>query len=340
MTYRDDHESPAPNSPHAMVGSQPAQAALVPHTNGLASSVIYPASHAAAPATDVLRGGMDANSFINCLRRRWLLALCMGLVMAVTTAGTLWFLFPESSMAQALFSVSSQQESILGNSARSGNKDFEILQRTQLAYLKSYFVIQAALRTPGMESLGVLAGEPDKVQWLIEQLTPSFQNNSEILSISLTGDSDYAEELRQLVNAVAKAYENEVVFKEEQRRGLLRDALARSLAKISDEIKSKLDEHNALAEELHVVDARQRDPKGIDRFSRAHGAPQRPRLSPYRTQRGETAERHRTPCPRRTIGCGACKSWRTRRNSELRIIAPSPHPINTGPQPILTVFFR
>lgn len=244
-----------------MVGSQPAQAALVPHTNGMAPSVIYPASHAAAPATDVLRGGMDANSFINCLRRRWLLALCMGLVMAVTTAGTLWFLFPESSMAQALFSVSSQQESILGNSARSGKKDFEILQRTQLAYLKSYFVIQAALRTPGMESLGVLAGEPDKVQWLIEQLTPSFQNNSEILSISLTGDSDYAEELRQLVNSVAKAYENEVVFKEEQRRGLLRDALARSLAKISEEIKSKSEDHNALAEELHVVDARQRDPE-------------------------------------------------------------------------------
>ena len=63
------------------------------------------------------------------------------------------------------------------------------------------------------------------------------------------------------MDAVSKAYENEVVFKEEQRRDLLRDALARSLAKISEEIKSKLDEHNALAEELGVVDARQRDPE-------------------------------------------------------------------------------
>ena len=261
MTYRDDHDSPAPNSPHAMVGGQPSQAALVPQSNGLAPSVIYPASQSMAPATDVLRGGMDADSFINCLRRRWLLALCMGMVMAVTTAGTLWILFPESSMAQALFSVSSQEQSILGNSTRSAGKDFDILQRTQLAYLKSYFVIQAALRTPGMESLGVLAGEPDKVQWLMDELSPYFQNNSEILSISLTGDSKYAEELRQLVNAVAKAYENEVVFKEDQRRGLLRDALARSLSKISEEIKSKLDEHNELAEELHVVDARQRDPE-------------------------------------------------------------------------------
>ena len=51
--------------------------------------------------------------------------------------------------------------------------------------------------------LGVLAGEPDKVQWLIDELTPSFQQNSEILSISLTGDSEDAEDLRKLVDAVA-----------------------------------------------------------------------------------------------------------------------------------------
>ena len=174
MTYRDDQESPAPNSPHAMVGGQTSQAALVPHTNGVAPAMIYAAGHAAGPATDVLRGGMDANTFANCLRRRWLLALCMGIVMAVTTAGIIWLMLPESSQATALFNVSSQEQSILTPAVRSMSKDFEILQRTQLAYLKSYFVIQAALRAPGMESLGVLAGEPDKVQWLIDELSPSF----------------------------------------------------------------------------------------------------------------------------------------------------------------------
>jgi len=261
MTHRDDPESPGPNSPHAMVGGPTSQAALVPHTNGMAPAVIYPTSHAVAPATDVLRGGMDTNSFFNCLRRRWLLALCMGLVMAVTTAGTLWFLFPETSSATALFSVASQEQSVLGETSRTLGKDFDILQRTQLAYLKQYFVIQAALRRPGIDTLGILAGETDKVQWLTDELSPSFPQNSELLSITITGDSHDQEDLRQLVNAVAAAYENEVVFKEEQRRDVLRDALATSLAKISQEIKTKLDEHNALAEELGVVDARQRDPE-------------------------------------------------------------------------------
>ena len=111
----------------------------MPQTNGHAPAVIYPTSQSAAPATDVLRGGMDANSFANCLRRRWLLALCMGTVAALATAGILWFVFPETSQAIALFNVSSEEQTMLGDRDGQQAKDFEILQRTQLAYLKSYF---------------------------------------------------------------------------------------------------------------------------------------------------------------------------------------------------------
>jgi len=260
MTFRDDQESPAPNSPHAMVGGQYSQAALVPQTNGHAPAVIYSAGHAAPPMTDVLRGGMDANSFANCLRRRWLLALCMSSFVAATTAGILWFVFPETSQAVALFSVSSEKQSLMGDARVTSAKDFDILQRTQLAYLKSYFVIQAALRAPGMEALGILASEPEKVQWLIEEITPSFQQNSEILSIALTGDSADAEDLRKLVDAVSDAYLNEVVFKERQQRFLVRDALQNSFNKLSDEIRNKLDAQNLLRQELGIRDARERDP--------------------------------------------------------------------------------
>src|SRR3989304_1516901 len=156
MTYREDHESPAPNSPHAMVGGQLPQSALVPQTNGQAPAVIYPSGYAATPVTDVLRGGVGASSVANCLRPRGRLALCMGSFVAVTTAGILWFVFPETSQAVALFNVSSEKQTLLGDARISPAKEVEILQRTQLAYLKSYFVIQAALRGPGIEALGIL----------------------------------------------------------------------------------------------------------------------------------------------------------------------------------------
>lgn len=261
MTYRDHEQSSAQNPPHAMVGGQPTQSALVPQTNGHAPAIIYPTSQSTAPTTDVLRGGMDANSFMNCLRRRWILALCMGALAGAASGLALWFLFPETSSATALFQVSSEEESLLGKSSYKAAREFEILQRTQLALLKSYFVMQAALRGPGIEALGVLAGEPDKVQWLMDELSPSFQQNSEILNISLSGESKYSEDLRKLVDAVSTAYDHEVVFEEDQRRKIVRDALFNSYSKISEEITGKLEEQQALAEELGIVDPRQRDPE-------------------------------------------------------------------------------
>lgn len=259
MTYREDQESPAPNSPHAMVGAQYSQA-LVPQTNGHAPAIIYPQA-AALPATDVLRGGMDANSFANCLRRRWLLALCMGAVAGLATAIALWFVFPETTQVTALFSVSSEETSLIGDPKAHSTKDFEILQRTQLAYLKSYFVIQAALRAPGMEALGVLASEPDKVQWLIDELVPTFQQNSEILSITLTGDTAYKEDMRQLIDAVSDAYLKVAVFDEEQQRLVVKDALSDSFTRLQADIRNKLDVQYALQSDLGVSDPKQRDPE-------------------------------------------------------------------------------
>ena len=305
MTYRDDQESPAPNSPHAMVGGQYSQAALVPQSNGHAPpAVIYSTAHNSAPVTDVLRGGMDANSFANCLRRRWLLAVCMGSVVAATTAGILWFTFPETSQAIALFEVSSEQPTMLGDTKVTGAKDFDILQRTQLAYLKSYFVIQAALRAPGMEALGILAGEPDKEQWLIEELVPSFQQNSEILSIALVGDSTYREDLRKLVDAVSDAYLNEVVFKDRQQRLIVQNALQSSYNNLNNEIRKKLDDQNALAEDLGYVDPHKRDTEtdllmhDIGEASKSKGA------------RGQISRRPNVVHGRRTAAQGSCHDRR------------------------------
>ena len=112
MTYRDDEYSAAPNPPHAMIGAgHPRDALVVQSNNGALATPIYTSPNA-MPTSDVLRGGMDVDSFVNCLRRRWLLAICMGVVMSASTAGLLWFLFPESSSAIALFSVSSKQPTL------------------------------------------------------------------------------------------------------------------------------------------------------------------------------------------------------------------------------------
>jgi capsular exopolysaccharide synthesis family protein len=261
MTYRDDDQSASPNPPHALIGGPQSHDALAVQTNGSPPAVMFPAS-LAPPSQDVLRGGMDVNWFLHCLRRRLILAVCMGAVVAIASAIALWFIFPESSSAIALFQVESKEPSLAFDVSHGNDvRDFDILQKTQLALLQSHFVLQSALRGPGIASLSALAGERDPVQWLMDRLKVSFQQNSEILSIILSGDED-PEDLRKLVDAVSLAYLNEVVFAKDQERLVTRDALAKSLSKISSEIETKMDEYLAMAKDMGVSEAfDQHDPE-------------------------------------------------------------------------------
>jgi hypothetical protein len=157
---------------------------------------------------------------------------------------------PGQVTVTALFSVSSDSSPILDEEQPFDPREFQIVQRTQQALLKSYFVAQAALRGPGIETLAVLAPHDDKVQWLIDNVDVKFMDNSEILSVSLTGPADDAEDLRQLVDALSEAYLKEVVFDQRQRQLVVRDAMQQSLAGLDDEIRQKLEVLHDLTKDL------------------------------------------------------------------------------------------
>lgn len=216
-------------------------------SNGAPSTAISIPMAPIAGGQDVLRGAMDANTFLHALRRRWILALCMGSVAAVAAAIALWFAFPESSSATALFQVSSQQDTIFDVS-RQNQQTYETLKKTQLAKLKSNYVLTSAIRNPSVAGLSALAGESDPVEWLQDKLMVDFPQNGEVLSITLSGD-ELPEELVTLVDAVVKAYKQEVVDALRQRRLANRDLLARSLEKLNGEIKGKLETYLAIARE-------------------------------------------------------------------------------------------
>jgi capsular exopolysaccharide synthesis family protein len=250
MTHRED--SPLnPEAQHAMVGVYPQNGALVASTNGAG----LPVPLAVPPgygAQHVLRGSMDANTLLHALRRRWLLAACMGTVAATATAIALWFLFPENTSATALFQVSSQPESLVFDVNQNTQK-FETLQKTQLTLLRSYFVLTAAIRDPSIASLSIFADKRgEEVQWLQDYLQLDFPLQSEILSISLTGDDD-PEDQRKVVDAVADAYEKEVINDNKQKRLLTRDALARSLENINKDISRKMQDLYDIAKETGIA---------------------------------------------------------------------------------------
>ncbi len=239
MTYHED-SSHTPDEHRALVGDAHSPGdALVVQSNGAPSHPLAIPSGPMPVGQDVLRGGMDANTFLHALRRRWILALSLATVAASIAAAALWVLFPESSSATALFEVSNKQDTIFDIS-RQNEQNFEILKKTQLALLKSNFVLTAAIRPPSIASLSALAGHADPVEWLQENLEVDFPQNGEILQIRLSGD-ELPDELVQLVDAVAKAYKEEVVNTLRQRRLATRDLLAQNLETLNKDIRNKLD---------------------------------------------------------------------------------------------------
>src|SRR5262245_29353418 len=106
MTYRED-SAHNPDPHRALVGgtTHPGDALMVQPTGDAHPTPIMIPAGPTLPQQNVLKGGMDANTFLHALRRRWLLAMCTGIVMAVATGAALWIFVPETSSATALFEV-------------------------------------------------------------------------------------------------------------------------------------------------------------------------------------------------------------------------------------------
>ena len=249
MSHSNDNQPPVPSTPPVTIGGPNPGDALIPGGTGLPSNAMVVSTPGGPRSPEVVSGGMDRSWFYHSLRRRWLLVLFLGLFFSVTSAGVLWWLFPESASATALYQVSSEEQTLAFSGISNETRQFEILQKTQLALLKSWHVLQDAIRDPAVATLSTIANEDEPLQWLDEQLSVTFPQESEVLKISITG-SENPEELRQIVDAVATAYETQVLYEARSRKMSIRQELNRALGELNEEIRQKMEDYEDLAKEL------------------------------------------------------------------------------------------
>jgi beta-lactamase regulating signal transducer with metallopeptidase domain len=131
---------------------------------------------------------------------------------------------------------------------------WKVYCRTQVALIKSYFVLQAALKSPEIASLPIVKSQRSPIAWLQKSLQVGFYPDTEILFVTLPTTNADAEQSRSLVDAVVSSYLEEVVTAERHRRSEAREMLARTLQKLENELKEKMDEFYAIAKELEAAD--------------------------------------------------------------------------------------
>jgi hypothetical protein len=183
----------------------------------------------------------------------------LALLVFVTLACLIlpWVARPPQSVATALFRVASKPPGFIDapDAQRPEANEFETYVQTQITLLKSDAVLTAAVRKPGIAALPFLKAN-DPVELLRRHLVVGNPLQSEILSVSLRGPEKYSADLVQIVDAVAAAYEDEVISAERQRVLAERDRVAGTLEELTAKIASKAELRHALeAESADETDA-------------------------------------------------------------------------------------
>ena len=173
------------------------------------------------PAARVPQGGAQAGqplALLRAVRRRWPLALGLGMVLAGSVGAAIWFLLPppKPNAVAKLLMMPPTAKGILYE-----HPDPPLDRQTQVAVIRGSIVLSAALNSVDVNRLTILQGQ-DPIEWLKKSIAVDFTEGNEIIRISLSGDD--GEQVRVLVDAVAKAYEKEVSKASDKHRN---DQLAR-----------------------------------------------------------------------------------------------------------------
>ncbi len=195
-------------------------------------------------------GGLNIIGVLKGVRRRWFLALSLGLLFGVTAAAAAWILFPPSKyVARTRLQVQPTQALLFADAHRgSGFTDF---QRHHSALVKSRLVLNGALNEPKVKELPIIRRELEPVDWLEREVKVDFNISPNIMQISMTGDEP--DQMVTLVNAIREVYVREIVNKEMNDRVKHLDTLKDYYGRYQNQVSEKRTTLKKLAEELGVT---------------------------------------------------------------------------------------
>lgn len=193
-----------------------------------------------APARPPHKAEADnpAARVLTYVRLHWLTILFAGALLGAGMGYAAWLLLPPKYESTALFRVSQVQKSVgsTGDMARNqGN--FTTVVKTYAGLIKQEFVYRYALREYRLAELSTLKGQKDPQKFLDEKLIVSSKEGSEIITLSMVGEDP--EDVRKIVDAMVKAYQQEVIQKEKTEANRYRDDLAKAMTSLEDQLKRK-----------------------------------------------------------------------------------------------------
>lgn len=193
-----------------------------------------------------LSAGPDVFALVNAARRRLPLALGVGATLGALLGLAVWILVPRDAEVKAYLHVSRQDPKVFQDLTAQRNVDiqeFEIVKQTISAWLQNPFVINAALKKPGIASLGIISQEQDQIKYL-QETVKVMPSESEVMEISLTAAD--GEEAAHLLNAVVDA----LIYEASEKRNNEKSKRLRDLEQARTTVERNLRKNAATIDSL------------------------------------------------------------------------------------------
>jgi len=190
---------------------------------------------------EILHGGINQMWLFNCLRRRWLLATMMGLLIGGLVALVLLWCFPESSSTVAYVEVKAKADSdvIADRGNRMTQIEIEGQKFKHLTMVKAPSVLSEALKNrEDIRQLEAVLKEEDPTLWMIEELQVSFPAEGDYMEIRYDGEENPAE-MQQVVQAIVDEYIKEATTEEKKRKQAMIEQLRKTHDKIKDDLRER-----------------------------------------------------------------------------------------------------
>lgn len=184
------------------------------------------------------------------LQRRWLLALVLAICCAIPPAALAWYFVPVTYSTKAWLRADSSPRMF------DTKTETDTSLSTHQVLIRSPYVMNAALREPGVSSLPTIQDVAEKnidvSDWLASKVSVQVGRSSEYMIIGMTGEEP--QDVQRIVKAVTRAYLDRVVNKERADRVEKRNSLERTYRERTELIRQHMEDMAITTRELGTAD--------------------------------------------------------------------------------------
>ena len=138
---------------------------------------------------EILKAKPNPVELIHAMRRRWPLAIGLGVTLSTIVAGLVWFFVPVQVRGFRAAQSCRQAAGRVGKIQPSRATDeFAIFKRTQVDLIKSNVVMHGTFREKDITQLSMYREHSDDpINWLSNELIIDYPNDAEVLRIAHEG---------------------------------------------------------------------------------------------------------------------------------------------------------